>query len=90
MTLLLLLLIWCFTPERAAWRKVLFLVILGAGLVFGWKEALYALITLYVSGLVAETTLAQKELEYYQTVFEHNYALAYLDFLGTNPETQTP
>jgi len=32
-------------------------VILGAGLVFGWKEALYALITLYVSGLVAETTL---------------------------------
>ena len=40
--------------------------------------------------LVAETTLAQKELEYYQTVFEHNYALAYLDFLATNPETQTP
>lgn len=32
-------------------------VILGAGLVFGWKEALYALITLYVSGIVAETTL---------------------------------
>ena len=30
---------------------------LGAGLVFGWKEALYALITLYVSGIVAETTL---------------------------------
>ena len=26
-------------------------------MVFGWKEALYALITLYVSGLVAETTL---------------------------------
>jgi uncharacterized membrane-anchored protein YitT (DUF2179 family) len=32
-------------------------VILGAGLIFGWKEALYALIALYVSGLVAETTL---------------------------------
>src|SRR5215204_2939976 len=32
-------------------------VILGAGFVFGWKEALYALIALYVSGLVAETTL---------------------------------
>jgi uncharacterized membrane-anchored protein YitT (DUF2179 family) len=32
-------------------------VILGAGLVFGWKQALYALIALYVSGLVAETTL---------------------------------
>lgn len=32
-------------------------VILGAGLVFGWKQALYALIALYVSGLVAEGTL---------------------------------
>lgn len=31
-------------------------VILAAGLTFGWKEALYALITLYVSGIVAETT----------------------------------
>jgi uncharacterized membrane-anchored protein YitT (DUF2179 family) len=36
---------------------VLFFVILGAGLVFGWKQALYALIALYASGLVAETTL---------------------------------
>ena len=33
------------------------LVILGAGFVFGWKEALYAMITLYVSGLVSETVL---------------------------------
>ena len=32
-------------------------VILGAGFVFGWKQALYAMIALYVSGLVAETTL---------------------------------
>lgn len=32
-------------------------VILAAGFVFGWKQALYALITLYVSGIVAETTL---------------------------------
>ena len=32
-------------------------VILAAGFVFGWKQALYALITLYVSGLVSETTL---------------------------------
>ncbi|HXF84818.1 MAG TPA: YitT family protein [Anaerolineales bacterium] len=32
-------------------------VILGAGFVFGWKEALYAMIALYVSGIVAETTL---------------------------------
>lgn len=32
-------------------------VILSAGYVFGWKAALYAMITLYVSGLVAETVL---------------------------------
>jgi uncharacterized membrane-anchored protein YitT (DUF2179 family) len=32
-------------------------VILGAGFIFGWKQALYALIALYVSGLTAETTL---------------------------------
>ena len=32
-------------------------VILAAGFVFGWKQALYALITLYVSGLVSETVL---------------------------------
>ncbi len=31
-------------------------VILGAGFIFGWKEALYAVITLYVSGLVVDTT----------------------------------
>jgi uncharacterized membrane-anchored protein YitT (DUF2179 family) len=33
------------------------LVVLSAGFVFGWKEALYALIAIYVSGLVAETTM---------------------------------
>ncbi|MCC7117153.1 MAG: YitT family protein [Anaerolineales bacterium] len=32
-------------------------VILSAGFIFGWKEALYALIALYVSGLVSETVL---------------------------------
>jgi len=32
-------------------------VILGAGFVFGWKQALYAMITLYISGLVSETVL---------------------------------
>jgi uncharacterized membrane-anchored protein YitT (DUF2179 family) len=32
-------------------------VILAAGLIFGWKLALYAMITLYISGIVAETTL---------------------------------
>ena len=33
------------------------LVILAAGFVFGWPKALYALITLYVSGLVVDTTI---------------------------------
>jgi uncharacterized membrane-anchored protein YitT (DUF2179 family) len=33
-------------------------VILAAGFVFGWKEALYAIITLYVSGIVSEAVLA--------------------------------
>jgi uncharacterized membrane-anchored protein YitT (DUF2179 family) len=33
------------------------LVILGAGFVFGWQKALYAIITLYVSGLVVDTTM---------------------------------
>jgi uncharacterized membrane-anchored protein YitT (DUF2179 family) len=32
-------------------------VVLAAGFVFGWKPALYAIITLYVSGLVSETIL---------------------------------
>jgi uncharacterized membrane-anchored protein YitT (DUF2179 family) len=32
-------------------------VILGAGFIFGWDKALYAIITLYVSGLVVDTTL---------------------------------
>ena len=32
-------------------------IILGAGFVFGWDKALYAIITLYVSGLVVDTTM---------------------------------
>jgi uncharacterized membrane-anchored protein YitT (DUF2179 family) len=32
-------------------------VILGAGFIFGWDKALYALIALYVSGLVVDTTM---------------------------------
>jgi uncharacterized membrane-anchored protein YitT (DUF2179 family) len=32
-------------------------VILSAGFVFGWQRALYAVITLYVSGLVVDTTM---------------------------------
>ncbi|EMQ94015.1 MAG: TolC family protein [Xanthomarina sp.] len=31
--------------------------------------------------LLAETQYAQKQLEYYQTIFEYNYAQAYLQFL---------
>jgi len=31
--------------------------------------------------LMAETQFAQKQLEYYQTIFEYNYAQAYLHFL---------
>ena len=32
--------------------------------------------------LMAETQFAQKQLEYYQTIFEYNYAQAYLQFLA--------
>jgi outer membrane protein TolC len=31
--------------------------------------------------LLAETQYSQKQLEYYQTIFEYNYAQAYLQFL---------
>ncbi len=48
---------WRGVSMSASYLLVDSAVILGAGLVFGWKEALYALIALYVSGLVAETTL---------------------------------
>ena len=34
--------------------------------------------------LMAETQFAQKQLEYYQTIFEYNYAQAYLQFLTKN------
>ena len=34
--------------------------------------------------LMAEALFSQKQLEYFNTVFQHNYALAYLDFLTTN------
>jgi uncharacterized membrane-anchored protein YitT (DUF2179 family) len=48
---------WRGIPMTQSYLMVDSLVILAAGFVFGWKEALYAIITLYVSGLVAETTL---------------------------------
>ena len=48
---------WRGTPMTQSYLMVDSAVILAAGFVFGWKEALYAIITLYVSGLVAETVL---------------------------------
>ena len=48
---------WRGIPMTQSYLMVDSLVILAAGFVFGWKEALYAIITLYVSGLVAETIL---------------------------------
>lgn len=45
------------TPMTQSYLIVDTVVILGAGFVFGWKAALYAMIALYVTGLVAETTL---------------------------------
>ena len=48
---------WRGIPITQSYLYVDTAVILGAGFVFGWKEALYAMIALYVSGLVAETTL---------------------------------
>lgn len=44
-------------PMTQSYLVVDSLVVLGAGFVFGWKEALYALIALYVSGIVSESTL---------------------------------
>ncbi len=48
---------WRSIPMTQSYLIVDSAVILTAGFVFGWKEALYAIITLYVSGLVAETVL---------------------------------
>lgn len=48
---------WRGIPVTQSYLFVDSAVILGAGFVFGWKQALYAMIALYVSGLVAETTL---------------------------------
>ena len=48
---------WRAIPMTQSYLIVDTAVILGAGFVFGWKQALYAMITLYVSGLVSETVL---------------------------------
>jgi len=48
---------WRSIPMTQSYLMVDTAVILSAGFIFGWKLALYAMITLYVSGLVAETVL---------------------------------
>jgi uncharacterized membrane-anchored protein YitT (DUF2179 family) len=48
---------WRAIPMTQSYLIVDTAVILSAGFVFGWKLALYAMITLYVSGLVSETVL---------------------------------
>jgi uncharacterized membrane-anchored protein YitT (DUF2179 family) len=48
---------WRGVPMTQSYLIVDTAVILSAGFVFGWKLALYAMVTLYVSGIVAETVL---------------------------------
>lgn len=48
---------WRGVPMTQSYLMTDTLVILAAGFVFGWKPALYAIIVLYVSGLVADSTL---------------------------------
>ena len=45
---------WRGIPISQSYMLVDSAVILSAGFIFGWKEALYALIALYVSGIVTE------------------------------------
>jgi uncharacterized membrane-anchored protein YitT (DUF2179 family) len=48
---------WRGIPMTQSYLMTDTIVILAAGFVFGWKQALYALIVLYVSGLVVDSTL---------------------------------
>ena len=48
---------WRGIPMTQSYLMTDALVILGAGFIFGWQKALYALIVLYVSGLVVDSTL---------------------------------
>jgi len=48
---------WRGIPMAQSYLMTDALVILSAGFVFGWPKALYALITLYVSGLVVDTAI---------------------------------
>jgi uncharacterized membrane-anchored protein YitT (DUF2179 family) len=48
---------WRGIPMTQSYLLTDTLVILTAGFVFGWQKALYAIIVLYVSGLVVDSTL---------------------------------
>ena len=48
---------WRGIPMTQSYLMTDTLVVLAAGFVFGWQRALYALIVLYVSGLVVDGTL---------------------------------
>jgi uncharacterized membrane-anchored protein YitT (DUF2179 family) len=48
---------WRGIPMTQSYLMTDALVVLAAGFVFGWQRALYALIVLYVSGLVVDSTL---------------------------------
>jgi uncharacterized membrane-anchored protein YitT (DUF2179 family) len=48
---------WRGIPMTQSYLLTEAVVILSAGLVFGWTKALYALVSLYVSGLVVDATL---------------------------------
>lgn len=48
---------WKGIPVTQSYLMTDTVVILAAGMVFGWKAALYALIVLYVSGIVVDTTM---------------------------------
>jgi uncharacterized membrane-anchored protein YitT (DUF2179 family) len=48
---------WRGIPMTQSYLMTDTLVVLAAGFVFGWQRALYAVIVLYVSGLVADSTL---------------------------------
>ncbi len=48
---------WRGIPMTQSYLMTDTLVILSAGFVFGWQKALYAIIVLYVSGLVVDSTL---------------------------------
>ncbi|MCF6278098.1 MAG: YitT family protein [Anaerolineales bacterium] len=53
---------WRGIPISQSYLMVDSAVILSAGFIFGWLEALYALIALYVSGVVTETTVEGRGL----------------------------